>query len=57
MARLGTDELKKKDEKKGVKPLQKQQRLNAKSVKRELTGHVVTRWYRVSIEALKRPPK
>lgn len=55
MARLGTDELKKKDEKKGVKPLQKQQRLNAKSVKRELTGHVVTRWYRVSIKRYQGP--
>jgi len=36
---------KKDSNKKGTKLL-KQQRLNAKNVKRELTGHVVTRWYR-----------
>ncbi|CAD8137187.1 unnamed protein product [Paramecium octaurelia] len=40
------EEPKKKDEKKGPRMLQKQNKLNAKAVKRELTGHVVTRWYR-----------
>ncbi|CAD8133079.1 unnamed protein product [Paramecium octaurelia] len=40
------EEPKKKDDKKGPRMLQKQNKLNAKAVKRELTGHVVTRWYR-----------
>lgn len=46
---LEEEELKKQKEaaqqKKGK--LQKKEKLNAKNVKRELTGHVVTRWYRV----------
>ncbi|KAM3141919.1 hypothetical protein pb186bvf_006005 [Paramecium bursaria] len=43
---LQEEVIKKPAEKKSGKLLQKQPKLNTKQVMRELTGHVVTRWYR-----------